>query len=391
MTDVSIIGSGMTRFGKFPERSLRDLSEEAVRAALDDAGVDAARIDATIVSNSVAGIVTGQESVRGQTVVRGLGLMGKPIFNVENACASGSSAFYFGRQGIRAGDWGTVLVLGVEKMAHPDRKVTYRALESAADISDLGELGNAESSIFMEIYAEKVKKYMKATGATPSDFAWLVVKNHDHAALNPFAQYRNRVTEQEVLDSGEVAWPLTRYMCSPIGDGAAALVLTSEPGGGHAGERAVRVLGSGFSSGDPDHDNGEHHPGVARAAHAAYDQAGIGPADVDVAEVHDAAAPAEMESYESLGFAAAGDGLRLVRERATMLGGPLPVNTSGGLISRGHPVGVTGIAQLAEIVEQLRGEAGERQVDGARIGVVQNAGGDIGGVSAASAVHVLGK
>jgi acetyl-CoA acyltransferase len=339
----------------------------------------------------VAGIVTGQESVRGQTVLRGLGLMGKPIFNVENACASGSSAFYFGRQGIRAGDWGTVLVLGVEKMAHPDRKVTYRALESAADISDLGELGNAESSIFMEIYAEKVKKYMKATGATPSDFAWLVVKNHDHAALNPFAQYRNRVTEQEVLDSGEVAWPLTRYMCSPIGDGAAALVLTSEPGGGPAGERAVRVLGSAFSSGDPDHDNGEHHPGVARAAHAAYDQAGIGPADVDVAEVHDAAAPAEMESYESLGFAATGDGLRLVRERATMLGGPLPVNTSGGLISRGHPVGVTGIAQLAEIVEQLRGEAGERQVDGARIGVVQNAGGDIGGVSAASAVHVLGK
>jgi len=388
MTDVSIIGSGMTRFGKFPERSLRDLSEEAVTAALADAGVDAARIDACIVSNSVAGIVTGQESVRGQTVLRGLGLMGKPIFNVENACASGSSAFYFGRQGIRAGDWGTVLVLGVEKMAHPDRKITYRALESAADISDLGELGNSESSIFMEIYAEKVKKYMKATGATPSDFAWLVVKNHDHAALNPVAQYRNRLTEQEVLDSGEVAWPLTRYMCSPIGDGAAALVLTSEPGDS---ARAVRVLGSAFSSGDPDHDHGEHHPGVARAARAAYEQAGISPADVDLAEVHDAAAPAEMESYESLGFAATGDGLRLVRDRVTTLGGPLPVNTSGGLISRGHPVGVTGIAQLAEIVEQLRGEAGERQVEGARIGVVQNAGGDIGGVSAASAVHVLGK
>ena len=209
MTGVSIIGSGMTRFGKFPERSLRDLSEEAVTSALADAGVDASRIDATIVSNSVAGIVTGQESVRGQTVLRGLGLMGKPIFNVENACASGSSAFYFGRQGIRAGDWGTVLVLGVEKMAHPDRKITYHALESAADISDLGELGNAESSIFMEIYAEKVKKYMKATGATRIDFAWLVVKNHDHAALNPVAQYRNRLTEQEVLESGEVAWPLT--------------------------------------------------------------------------------------------------------------------------------------------------------------------------------------
>ena len=387
MTDVSIVGSGMTRFGKFPDRTLRDLSEEAVSAALTDAGVDADRIDATIVSNSVAGIVTGQESVRGQTVVRGLGLMGKPIFNVENACASGSSAFYLARQGIRAGDWGTVLVLGVEKMAHHDRKITYRALESAADIADLGELGNAESSIFMEIYAEKVKRYMKVTGATPQDFAWLVVKNHEHAALNPVAQYRNHVTEQEVLDSGEVAWPLTRFMCSPIGDGAAALVLTAAAGQ----DRAVRVLGSAFSSGDPDHDHGEHHPGVLRAATAAYEQAGVSPGDVDVAEVHDAAAPAEMESYESLGFTAIGDGLRLVRERATTLGGSLPVNTSGGLISRGHPVGVTGIAQLCEIVEQLRGEAGDRQVVGARVGVVQNAGGDIGGVSAASAVHVLGK
>jgi acetyl-CoA acetyltransferase len=387
MADVSIIGSGMTRFGKYPGRTLRDLAEEAVNAALADAGIDSERIDATVVSNSVAGIVTGQESVRGQTVLRGLGLLGRPVFNVENACASGSSAVYLARQGIRAGDWGTVLVLGVEKMAHEDRKITYRALESAADIADLGELGNAESSIFMEIYAEKVKKYMKATGATQHDFAWLVVKNHEHATLNPVAQYRNRVTEEDVLDSGIVAWPLTRFMCSPIGDGAAALVLTGE----QSGDRAIRVLGSALSSGDPLHDNGEHHPAVARAAAAAYEQAGVGPDDVDLAEVHDAAAPAEMESYESLGFVLEGDGLRLVRERVTALGGSLPVNTSGGLISRGHPVGVTGIAQVAEIVEQLRGEAGDRQVAHARVGVVQNAGGDIGGVSAASAVHVLGK
>src|SRR5439155_19549913 len=239
-------------------------------------------------------------------------------------------------QGIRAGDFGTVLVLGVEKMAHPDRRITYRALESAADISDLGELGNARGSIFMEIYAEKVKKYMKATGATQHDFAWLVVKNHEHAALNPVAQYRNHVTEEEVLQSGDVSWPLTRYMCSPIGDGAAALVLDAA----RESPRAVPVLGSAMSSGNPDADQGHHHPGVERAARAAYEQAGVAPADVDVAEVHDAAAPAELESYESLGFTAEGDGLRLVRERASMLGGTLPVNTSGGLVSRGHPVGV---------------------------------------------------
>jgi acetyl-CoA acetyltransferase len=376
----------MTRFAKYPDRTLRDLSEEAVGLAIADSGVDIAKIDAVFVSNSVAGIVTGQESIRGQTALRGLEVMGKPIFNVENACASGSSAFYLGRQGIQAGAWETVLVLGVEKMAHPDRKVTYRALESAADISDLGDLGQSDQSVFMEIYAEKVKKYMKETGATVEDFAWLVVKNHDHAALNPVAQYRNRVTEAEVLESGEVVWPLTRFMCSPIGDGAAALVLTA----GDGGKRGVKILGSAISSGDPLNDNGNHHPGVERAAHKAYEEAGIGPSDVDIAEVHDAAAPAEVESYESLGFVPYGDGIKLVRERATMLGGPLPVNTSGGLISRGHPIGVTGIAQIGEIVEQLRGEAGERQADGVRVGIIQNAGGDLGGVSAASAVSVLG-
>jgi len=385
MNDVAIIGSGMTRFAKYPDRTLRDLAEEAVGKAIDDSGIDIAGIDAVFVSNSVAGIVTGQESIRGQTALRGLEVMGKPIFNVENACASGSSAFYLGRQGIQAGAWETVLVLGVEKMAHPDRKITYRALESAADITELGALGESDQSVFMEIYAEKVKKYMKDTGATVEDFAWLVVKNHDHAALNPVAQYRNRLTEAEVLDSGEVVWPLTRYMCSPIGDGAAALVLTA----GDGGERGVRVLGSAISSGDPANDKGDHHPGVVRAADAAYEQAGVGPSDIQIAEVHDAAAPAEVESYESLGFAAHGEGIRLVRDRATALGGPLPVNTSGGLISRGHPIGVTGIAQIGEIVEQLRGEAGDRQAEGVRIGLVQNAGGDLGGVSAASAVHIL--
>lgn len=387
MTSVAVVGAGMTRMGKFPERSLRDLTEEVVRAALDDAELTAEQVDAVFVSNSVAGIVTGQESIRGQTALRNTGLLGKPVFNVENACASGSSAFFLARESIRSGSFGTVLAVGVEKMAHEDRRVTYRALESAADISELGELGQSDQSIFMAIYAEKVKTYMAETGATIEDFAWLVVKNHDHAALNPLAQYRNRLTPEEVLGSGEVAWPLTRFMCSPIGDGAAALVLSGQ----HHGARSIRVLGSSLTSGDPSGDAGAHTPGVERAARAAYEQAGIGPADIDLAEVHDAAAPAELESYEALGLAAHGEGVRLARERATALGGTVPVNTSGGLISRGHPIGVTGLAQLFELVQQLRGEAGDRQVHDARIGVAQNAGGDLGGVSAASAVHVLGR
>jgi len=288
-----------------------------------------ADIDAVCVSNSVAGIVTGQESIRGQTMLRGLEVMGKPIFNVENACASGSSAYFLARNAIASGMWETVLVVGTEKMAHLDRTVTYRALESASDLTDRDGSSDHSSSVFMTIYAEKIKKYMKATGATREDFAWVVVKNHDHAALNPYAQYRNRVTIEEVLESPEIAWPLTRSMCSPIGDGAAAVLLSARQS-----DRGVLAAGCGFSSGDIEKDHGEHGHSVRRAAAIAYEQAGLGAEDVHLAEVHDAAAPAELEMYEALGFCAEGDGPRLVRERATMLGGPLPVNTSGGLVSR---------------------------------------------------------
>jgi acetyl-CoA acetyltransferase len=384
MTTVSVIGAAMTPVGKFTDRSLRDLTEEVVRGALTDAGVGVEAIDAVFFSNSVAGIVTGQESIRGQTALRGTGLLGKPIFNVENACASGSSAFFLARNAIQSGLWGNVLVVGAEKMAHTDRTVTYRALESASDLSDRAGDADYSSSIFMEIYAEKIKKYMAETGATSEDFAWIVVKNHEHAALNELAQFRNRLTVEDVLAAPEIAWPLTRPMCSPIGDGAAALVLSAG-----TSDRSVVVAGSAFSSGDIENDNQMHGHAVRRAATVAFEEAGVGAGDVDLAEVHDAAAPAEMEMYEALSFCADGDGPRLVRERATTLGGPLPVNTSGGLISRGHPVGMTGVAQLVEVVTQLRHEAGARQVAGARIGLVQNAGGDIGGVGAASAVHVL--
>jgi acetyl-CoA acyltransferase len=384
MTNIAITGAGMIRFGKFADKTLPELTAGAVHAALDDAGITTEQVDAVFFSNSVAGIVTGQESIRGQTAIRKLGLLGKPVFNVENACASGSSALFLARMGITAGQWRTVLVIGAEKMAHVDRTVTYRALEANSDLTDRDGGSDYSGSIFMEIYAEHVKEYMEATGATQEDLAWIVVKNRLHASWNPMAQYRQPVTEEEVLNSGVVAWPLTRFMCSPIGDGAAAIVLSADS----AGARDVTFLGTGFSSGDPESD-GAHLPAVRRAASAAYEQAGIGPEDIDVAEVHDAAAPAEMDSYEGIGLCPPGGGLGLVRDRATMVGGPIPVNASGGLVGRGHPIGATGVAQVVELVNQLRGEAGQRQVEGARIGVAQNAGGDIGSVGAASAVHVL--
>lgn len=386
MTDVAITGVGMTRFGKFPDSPLSELAGEAVRAALDDAAITADEVEAVFFANSVAGIVTGQEAIRGQTALRHTGLLGRPVFNVENACASGSSALYLARMGVAAGQWETVLVVGAEKMAHPDRTVTYRALEAASDLTDRDGASDYQGSIFMEIYAEHVRETMETTGATQEDLAWIAVKNRQHAAWNPLAQYRSPVTLEEVLGSGLVAFPLTRFMCSPIGDGAAAAVLSGRRSGG----RAVGFLGSGFSSGDPLGDAGQHLPAVRRAAVSAYEAASVAPADVSVAEVHDAAAPAEMDSYEGIGLCPPGEGLRLVRDRATAVGGPIPVNPSGGLVGRGHPIGATGVAQVVELVTQLRGEAGTRQVAGARIGVAQNAGGDVGSVGAASAVHVLG-
>ncbi len=379
-----ITGTGITPVRKHLDRSLRDLTEEAVGAALADAGIGVDEVDAVFFSNSVGGLVTGQESIRGQTAVRELGLLGKPVFNVENACASGSSAFVLGRNTVESEMFDTVLVVGAEKMAHADRTVTYKALEAASDLTDRDGGSDHSGSVFMEIYAEKIKKYMDQTGATPEDFARIVVKDREFAHLNPVAQFRDLVTVEDVLGSPEIAWPLTRLMCSPIGDGAAALVLTAS-----GGSRGVQAAGCGWSSGNPFADDGHHGHAVTRAAKAAFEQAGVGPGDVHLAEVHDAAAPAELEMYEALGFCADGEGVKLVRDGVTRMGGSLPVNTSGGLVARGHPVGMTGVAQLVEVVTQLRGEAGERQVAGATVGLVQNAGGDVGGVGAASAVHIL--
>ena len=215
------------------------------------------------------------------------------------------------RNTIESEMFGTVLVVGAEKMAHADRTVTYQALEAASDLTDRDEGSDHSGSVFMEIYAEKIKKYMALTGATAEDFAAIVVKDREFAAHNPVAQYRDLVTIEDVLKSPEIAClPLTRLMCSPIGDGAAAVVLSAT-----GGDRAVFAAGCGWSSGNPFADDGHHGHAVTRAATAAYEQAGIGPDDVQLAEVHDAAAPAEgLEMYEALGFCADGDGVRLVRE-----------------------------------------------------------------------------
>jgi acetyl-CoA acetyltransferase len=389
MDAAFVAGVGMTRFAKSP-RTLRELAVEAVSDALADARLDVSAVQAAYVGNAAAGLVTGQEMIRGQVMLRPAGVEGIPIFNVENACASSSSAFHLGWQAIVSGAYDVVLCVGAEKLTHEDKRVGMAAIGTAVDMearAELAELlgsgqGASDRSFFMDIYAGLARDYMDRSGATAADFAEVVVKNQHNGSLNPRAQYGSELTVEEVLASRAIVSPLTLLMCSPISDGAAAAVLVSSPSGPRVRASAV-VSGSRHENGDPTAGS------VGRAARLAFDQAGVGPSDLSCAEVHDASAPAELIVYEELGLASPGGGPELLASGRTRLDGSLPVNTSGGLLSKGHPIGATGIAQICEAVWQLRGDAGDRQVPGARVALTQNGGGWLDGDSAAMSVHIL--
>jgi len=409
MREVYVAGAAMTRFGKFPDTTIRALAEEAVNGALDDAGVSAADVGMVFFSNAVAGLLTNQEMIRGQVALRHTGLLGVPMVNVENACASASSAFYLACLAVGSGAAEVALAVGSEKLTHEDRSRSFAAIGTAVDQLQLAELaqwassgsagsplpeqaeqagqaGGGKRSFFMDIYAASSRAYMKSSGATREDFAQVAVKSHRHAALNPYAQYRTEVTVDDVLASREIAPPLTLLMCSPIGDGAAALVVCS-PGMARRLGAEVRVRACSLVSG---RDRGPGEPGaVERAAEAAYEQAGLGPGDLDVVELHDAAAPAELITYEELGLCGEGEGPALLASGATTLGGKIAVNLSGGLLSKGHPIGATGCGQLVELADQLRGRCGQRQATGARVALAQNGGGFLGTDAAAMVVTVL--
>ncbi|MFL5591787.1 MAG: thiolase family protein [Ktedonobacteraceae bacterium] len=401
MQKVRVVGAGMSKFGKFMNRGLRDLAEEAVRNAIEDAGIDKKEVRAAYVGNSVAGLITGQETIRGQVVLRKTGLLGIPIVNVENACASASTAFHLGWMAISSGMYDCVLALGVEKLSDPDKAKSLRAFNSAVDVSELAEIekrlgrdaeGAEGRSLFMDLYISMLSSGASANqdamgGVTREQMALVSVKNHYHGSLNPYAQYREEVTLEQVLQSRPVVGPLTVLMCSPLGDGAAAALLVSEEFARSKGLKGPRVDASVLVSGRGD--DRSMKPSTRRAAAQAYEMAGIGPEDVDVAEVHDAVAPAEIGIYEDLGFCAPGDGPKLIEDRVTWLGGRLPVNTSGGLLSRGHPIGATGLGQIVEIVWQLQGKGGNRQVENCKVGLTENGGGHIGFDAAAMAVHIF--
>jgi acetyl-CoA acetyltransferase len=402
-----IAGVGMTHFGKHLDIGLKALGAEAVNDAIRDAGIQKEAIEAAWVGNAAAGLVTGQECIRGQVVLRHAGIGKIPVINVENACASASTALNQAAAMITAGMYDIVLAVGVEKLYHEDKRKSFAAFSGAVDVEALDEImarlrenakatgaekaasGAGENrSMFMDIYASAARGHMKRWGTTVQQFAKVSSKNSFHGSLNPKAQFREALSVEDVLAAPMIAEPLTRPMCSPIGDGAAAVVLMSERKARELGiAKPVYIVTSVLHSG---WDRRPDENGVAElCATEAYEQAGLGPNDLHVIECHDASAPAELMAYESLGLCSKGESGALVDSGATTLGGRVPVNTSGGLLRKGHPVGATGIAQIVELTNQLQGRCGPRQVEGAKIALAHNGGGSLGSDAAAMCVTIL--
>jgi acetyl-CoA acetyltransferase len=483
MNPVYIIAAHTTRFGKYPDRGIKDLSAETVQASLRQAGLTRDGIQALWFANSGWGYGKGQECIRGQVALRPLGIERIPITNVENACAGGSTALHHAWLGVASGLYDVTMAVGAEKLFHANRWLVFagflggmdienietilpqlseqamtdaereqmrtqlarlksnpaadsnndaplarsrgtatlaspqdgarrrggsvrRRLSSYLDMCKVGirlgeQLGydtllsvrkslSGEHSPFMDAYGFAARRHMREFGSTPDELAIIAAKNHYHSSLNPNAQYNFTLTPEQVLADRMVSWPLTRAMCAPIGDGAASAILCSAAFVRRLGlgSQAVLIRASIPGSGSERRDPGALDI-AARLAAQAYERANLGPADVDTAEVHDATAFGELHQCETLGFCPEGEGGLFAASGATRLGGRLPVNPSGGLESRGHPVAASGLAQIHELVTQLRGAAGPRQVAGARIGLAENGGGSLGPEEAAMCIHIL--
>ncbi|MBN1504500.1 MAG: thiolase domain-containing protein [Candidatus Eisenbacteria bacterium] len=382
MREVAVIGVGMSEWGELWRKPMRDIFVEAALAAIDDAGVD--KIDSMYVGCMTSGLFVGQEHLASM-MSDYLGRSGIPATRVESACASGGLAFRLGMIEVGSGVSDVVLVGGVEKMNDVGGDGATYALATAAD----QEYEVYHGVTFPGLYAMVANEHMARFGTTRQQLAHVAVKNHKHGSMNPRAQYPYEVTVDGVLKSVLVADPLRILDCSPITDGAAAAVICPlEMAKKISKKPLVKVTGSGHSTDSialhDRHDLSEF-AAAKRAAETAYKMAGVGPADIDFAEVHDCFTIAEICVIEALGFVKRGEGGKAAESGLTALGGKIPVNTSGGLKSKGHPVGATGVAQIVELTEQLRGESGKRQVKGARRGLAQN----MGGTGGSSVVHIL--
>jgi acetyl-CoA acyltransferase len=377
----------MTPFGYQPGAGTRHLAVAAVDEAVKDSGVASEDVARIFYANAAAGVISQQEMIRGQVALRNHVLARVPVINIENACASGSSAVNLAFHTIRSGAAEVAIAMGVEQLNHQDKSRPFNALRGSTDIDEIGEGTPGEiaaNSVLMEYYAAVAQEYLDATGATPHDFALVAVKNRRHAAENPLAHFRKPQTAEEVLTARMVCSPLTLPMCSPLTDGAAALVLCSEAYARRLGRPSIEIVASEIAAG-----TGRGSSPVGDAASAAYRASGYGPWDFDLIELHDAAAPAELIQYGEIGLCEAEKGYELIRTGVTSLGGQMPVNTSGGLLSRGHPLGATGCAQLVELCTQLRDRAGGRQVSNAKLAMAVNGGGWLDGTYAVSVATIV--
>jgi acetyl-CoA acetyltransferase len=377
MSDVYVIGIDMIRFGRFPEKSVPELGAEAALLALDDAGLSIRDMQALYCGNlmQASGMV-------GQRILQEIGQTGIPVTNSANACATGATAFREGWTAIRAGLYDLVLVVGVEQLG---KAGLLGGGGGGRGIPKEGLLGSLTMpAVFAEAGMEHSRKY----GTTFEQFAKVSVKNHLHSTRNPKSMYQKETPLEMVMNAEMIAYPNTKLMCSVNVDGAAAAVLASERKARELGmRRAVRVKASVLTS-DPYTDRDLVMPDVntctRMAAKQAYEMAGVGPGDIDLVELHDCFATAEILHYENLGLCADGEAGKLIDEGATAHGGRIPVNVSGGLLSKGHPLGATGVANIYEVATHLRGEAGQRQVEGARLGLTH-----VIGLGSACGIHVL--
>lgn len=411
MRDVFIIGVGMTPFGAHAQRSTGDMARDAVTKALADAGATVADVGATFYANTVGGAIEGQFGMNGQHALRPLGIEGGPLVNIENACAGSSTALNLAVTQVGAGLVEVALAVGSEKLNTDDRAKRASAFGQPLDVAAMKEFLERHSpaaadiepppevaidpkmfSLFMEGYALQARLHMKNYGTTWRQLAAVAAKNHRHSTLNPLAHFRKDFTVEQILADKVIAWPLTLPMCSPVSDGAAAVLVCSKDAlARFDAKRAVKILACVLVSGTNRALDDVGRSGIFRASRQAYELAGVGPEDIDVAEVHDASAYAEINQIEQCGLVPLGEGGPATDRGDTRLGGKVPVNPSGGLESRGHPVAATGAAQIHELVLQLRDEADRRQVPGAKLALASTSGGFIGIEDGATCVTLLGQ
>ncbi len=410
MRDVAVIGVGMTRFGKYPDKGIKELVREAAESAIADAGIAKSDIDAAYAGSAATGLMTGQEMIRAQVTLSAMGIETIPMYNLENACASSSTAFHLAQMAVGAGVYDCVLVVGFEKLFSEDKLKSFMALGSAVDVDMLqaimnnpeslaehmppeaakmfGEGSGENRSVFMDMYASYARHIMDEHGLTQEHFAKIAVKSHKNGALNPHAQYQKEVTVEQVLNSGDVSFPLTRMMCSPIGDGGSAAIVCSREVAAKFTTKPVWVASSIVGSGR----RGMSDPKdtiTVRTGAKAFEAAGIGPDEIDVIEVHDTTSPSEIIDLIDLKICKGEDAAMWIDEGYMEIDGKMPCNPSGGLASKGQPIGATGCGQIVEIVHQLRGTAGKRQVQGAKTGMTHNGGGILGLDAAAMALHIF--